>query len=289
VARSGLLARLADAGLTGFPLDHRAATRGGLATIAGAAAAFVAVGTVLSSQLAIGIQWSVPDNRGVTLALALMSGALTACAVLALLAVVPVAWTAISAAAHGAGRELRRPAALILAGALILVVGGRHFGNGWPGTGGHWWAAHGLVPSGVAAFGWATTMSITSYWAHPTVLATFPLAELVWMVLSPAAAACLITGAAQLLRRIELSPRAFRYETWLAGVAGAGMTVFLGGALCWLAAAGEGPQRLLRAGTIDVAGLAVLAIALAAAALATVRARAVLAGRRSVARATADQ
>jgi|GEM_PF-497243 len=281
VARSGLLARLAGAGLTSYPLEPAAAARAGLATMACVAAAFLAVGTAMNSQLAIGFQWSDPGNHDVTLALALMSGALVIFAVLALLAAVPVAWTAICAAVRGNGRQFGRPALLIAAGALILVVGGRHFGNGWPGTGGHWWAAHGLVPSGVAAFGWATTMSITSYWAHPAMLAAFPLAERVWMVLSPAAAACLITGATQLLRRTELSPRVFRYETWLAGVAAASMAAFLGGALCWVTAGGAGPQRLFHVGTIDVAGLAVLAITLVAGWQAAHRARA--AGRAALA------
>ena len=35
-------------------------------------------------------------------------------------------------------------------------------------------------------FGWASTLSVTSYWAHPAALASSPPAELAWMVLSPA-------------------------------------------------------------------------------------------------------
>lgn len=273
VARSGLLARLASAGLAGHALDRAAAARAGLATIACSAAAFLAVGTAMNSQLAIGVQWSVPDNHDVTVAMALMSGALLAFAVLALLAAVPVAWAATVACASGRARALRWPVLLIAAGAVILVVGGRHFGNGWPGTGGNWWAAHGLVPSGVVAFGWATTMSISSYWAHPAMLAAFPVAERIWMVLSPVAAAGLMTGVVQLLRRAELSPRTIRYEMWLSGIAGVGMAAFLGGAMCWVAAAGAGSQRLFHPGIIDLAGLAVLVIALATGAQAAQRAR----------------
>ena len=74
------------------------------------------------------------------------------------------------------------PAALVLTCAVIMFVGGRHFGNGWPGTGGH---RPGLVPGGIAAFSWASTLSVSSYWAHPGALAGFPAAELAWMAASP--------------------------------------------------------------------------------------------------------
>jgi len=124
-------------------------------------------------------------------------------------------------------------------------------------------------------------MSVSSFWAHPAMLAAFPAAERAWMVLSPAAAACLVTGVAQLVRRTELSARAIRYEMWLAGVAGAGMVAFLSGALCWVTAGVAGPQRLFHAGTVDLAGLAVLVVALATGAQAAQQARA--AGRATLA------
>jgi hypothetical protein len=266
VARSGLLARLASAGLARYPADPAAAARASLSALACSVAAFGAVGTAMSSQLVIGLQWSRPDRHHVTAITAVMSGALLAFAVLALLAAIPVIRAAIGACAAGAGRRMRWPALLAATGALILVVGGRHFGNGWPGTGGHWWAAHGLVPSGVAAFGWATTMSITSYWAHPAMLAAFPLAERAWLVLSPVAAASLIGGVAVLLRRTELSPRVIRYEIWLAAAASGGMFAFLAGAMWWVVTDAAGRTGLAHAGVIDRAGLAVLVIALATAA-----------------------
>lgn len=263
LARSGLLARLSCAGLTSYPLDRPAATRAGLATLACSIAAFLTVGTAELSQLGIGLQWAAPDLRGVTQAMALMSVALLAFAGLALLAAVPVGWAAIRACVRGRGRELLRPALLIAAGALILIVGGRHFGNGWPGTGGgRWWPVHSLVPAGVAAFGWAITMWFTSYWAHPAALAVFPSGQLAWIVLSPAALLALMTGTAQLLRRLELSPRTLRYAIWLGRAAGAGMAVFLGGALCWVAAADTAPQPLFHFGATNLAGLVVIATAL---------------------------
>ena len=265
VARSGLLARLAGAGLTSHPpepTDPALAARASLATLACALAAFLTFATAMWAQLTIGWQWAPPAARPTTVAMVVMSAAMLALAVLAVTAAIPVGWTALVAAHRGRGRRLRAPALLIASGAAVLVVGGRHFGNGWPGTGGHWWPHQGLIPSGVAAFGWACTLSVTSYWAHPAALASFPAAELAWMVLSPAAICCLVIGTARLVRRLELSTRVLRYEAWVASAAALGMAAFVSGALCWVTEGGPGPQGLFHTGAIDAAGLAVMVIAL---------------------------
>lgn len=272
VVATGLRARLASAGLAGHPFDPATAARAALVTLACAVAACGVIGAAMWSQLAIGLQWSVPGNRGITQAMDLMSAALLLFGVLALLAAIPPAWAAVAAVVRGHGRPFLAPAALVAAGAAVLVIGGRHFGNGWPGTGGHLLTQQSLVPGGIAAFGWAATMWITSYWAHPAALAAFPVAQLAWMALSPAAAGCLVTGAAALLRRVDLSPRAFRYEMWLARFAWTGMAAFLSGALCWLWSGSRGGASLFRAGAIDKAGLIVLVLALTAGAAATRRA-----------------
>ncbi len=142
-----------------------------------------------------------------------------------------------------------RPAALVLAGAAILVVGSRHFGNGWPGTGGHPWAHQGLVPGGVAAFAWASTLSVSSYWAHPGALAAFPAAELAWMALSPLAMAGLAWSgrprsfAGPSSRRGVL---ALRGPAWCRGVRV--MAVFLGGCGAWVVDGGPGPRNLFHPG-----------------------------------------
>ena len=135
--------------------------------------------------------------------------------------------------------------------------------NGWPGTGGHPWPQRGLVPGGVAAFGWAATLSVTSYWAHPAALLAFPAAELAWMVISPAALAGLAAGLASLVRRLDLPPRVLRYQARLGLLAAAGMAVFLAAAASWVLAGQPGPGNLFRPGAIDVAALAVMALALA--------------------------
>ena len=126
------------------------------------------------------------------------------------------------------------PALFLVAGTAVLVIGGRHFGNGWPGTGGHPWAHQGLVPGGVAAFMWASTLWVSAYWAHPGSLALFPAAELAWMAVSPVAIVFLVTGAAQTIRRAGLSARTLRYEAFLARAAAFGMFAFLIGACTWV-------------------------------------------------------
>jgi len=270
VIRGGLVARLADAGLCGCALQAtgrapelaRAQARAGLASLACCAAVFLGIGGAIWSQLVIGWQWSAPHTAGTAAATFVMTGTVLVLAALALIAALPVAWTVATRLARGQARGLAVPSALFLAGLAIMIVGGRHFGNGWPGTGGHPWARTSLVPGGVAAFSWASTLSVSSFWAHPAALAAFPAAELTWMALSPLALACLVAGAATAVRRTELSPALLRFEGRL-GVAACGtMAVFLGGGCAWLAGRTAPPGSLFRPGAIDAAGLAVMALAL---------------------------
>ena len=266
VIRGGIVARLTEAGLCGFAPDgaERAGrrARASLASLACCAAVFLGFGTAMWSQLAIGWQWSAPDTAA-AVATVVMSVAMLALAVLALLAALPVAWVVAARIARGGVRDLFGPSALFLAGLTVMVVGSRHFGNGWPGTGGHPWTHPGPVPGGVAAFSWASTLSVSSFWAHPAALAAFPAAELTWMALSPLALAGLVTGAAAVVRRTELSPAALRFETRLARAACLTMAVFLGAGCVWIADRAPRPGSLFHPGAIDVAGLAVMALALA--------------------------
>src|SRR5260370_33674385 len=103
------------------------------------------------------------------------------------------------------------------------------------------------------------------------------------MLASRARAGCVLPGTVKLLRRVELSPRAFRYQTRVANLAWAGLAAFLGGALSWLLSAGGGSAPLFRAGAIDPARVAVLALAVLTGAVAlrhAPRGRRSLAGRR---------
>jgi hypothetical protein len=99
-----------------------------------------------------------------------------------------------------------------------------------------------------------------------------------WQWSAPAAAGVTVTGAAAVVRRAGrspavlspavlspavLSPAVLRFETWLARAACAAMATFLAGACAWMLA--RAPGAMFRPGLIDVAGLVVLALALAVA------------------------
>ena len=152
VIRGGIVARLGDAGLCDagrathprFPPPGNHRTSASLASLGCCAAVFAGVGGAMWSQLTTGWQWSAPRTAGVTVAMLAMSAAMLVLVALALLAVLPVAWRVAAGRAPG----LRGPSALFLAGLVVVVVGGRHFGNGWPGTGGHPWPTRAWCPAG---------------------------------------------------------------------------------------------------------------------------------------------
>jgi hypothetical protein len=273
VARSGLLARLSSAGLGGRVLEPFDQMRASLVSLGCAAAVFLVFGTAIWSQLTIGWQWSEPDATGTRAAMVVMTGAMVLLSSLVLLAALPVAWTVLTRCARRQGHRLVWPSALFLSGGALLVVGSRHFANGWPGTGGHPWAHQGLVPGGVSAFAWASTLSISSYWAHPGALRSFPATEVAWMAVSPIAMTCLVVGAAKVVRRLDLSPGVLRYEARLSGAATLGMLAFLGGCGSWVVDGGPGPRNLFHSGDIDVAGLVMMTVALTIARRANGRAR----------------
>lgn len=250
VMASGLVARLSDAGMSGGLLDGPAQARASLAALIGSLAAFLALGVSMWAQLTIGWQWSAPDAP-TAIAVVAMTGAVVVLAALAVSAAAPVIWTVLGAYRRRQAQGLGRPLLLIALGLGIVVVGSRHFGNGWPGTGGHPWAHQGLVPGGVAAFSWASTLSVTSYWAHPDALSTFPLTEVAWMIASPLAMATVAVGCAKTVRRAHLSAGVLRAELVLGQVAIATMVLFVFAAGLWMLSGGPGPEGLFTTGAID--------------------------------------
>jgi hypothetical protein len=271
VARGGVLARLTGAGLTSHELEPSEQIRAGLATAVCSLAAFLAFGVAMWSQLTVGWEWAPPSATATRVGMVAMSAAALLLAVLVALAVPPLAVATARVIARGQARRLRGALLLAVAGAVVLALGSHHFQNAWPGTGGHSWAQQGLVPGGVAAFSWAATLSVSSYWAHPAALSAFPAAEIAWMAVSPLALIALVAGVAGIMRRLDWSPRVLRYEAWLVSAAAVAMTVFLAGGCCWVLAEGSRPG-LFHAGAIDVASLAVMMLALSVARRATGRA-----------------
>jgi len=267
VVRSGIVARLTLVGLAGAPVpgsaaaDPRRQVRVSLGTLGGALAVCLAFGAAMWSQLTIAWEWTArPDAMPPTMrATLVMSAAMLTFLAVAALAVLPVLYAVV----RNFSRRLAGPALVLLAAVAVLAVGGHHFGNGWPGTGGHGedGSIFPVIPAGLQAFAWALSLSVTSFWAHPAALMAMPGGERYWMADSPIALGAATVAAAMLLRRVELPPRLLAYETSLAAVATAVMGVFLGGCAYWVYA-GRSPG-LVHAGLIDIGGAAVLAIALA--------------------------
>jgi hypothetical protein len=290
VARGGLVARLTAAGLAGCPLPAPGSgvvtpqaryrqVSASLGSLGGALAVFLTVAAALWSELVIYRQVSPRLASTALLATGVISVAMLALLALAVLAVLPVLATLVIRflTAGWAGRgALAKPAAVLLGCVTFLFIGGRHFGNGWPGTGGH----GSFVPAGLAAFEWATSLSVSAYWAHPaSFFAQFPRAEVYWMATSPLALAASVTAAAVLVRRAGLSPRVLAFEVRLAAVACAVMVAVLGAAASWVATSGgnrlasTGTVPPFHAGLIDLACTAVLAAVLPVAAQAARMAR----------------
>jgi hypothetical protein len=262
VVRTGLLARLASTGLAGGTLEPEQQIRSSLAAIGCALIAFLTFGVAIWSQLTIGWQWSAPAAPATKTAMLVMSAVILVFAVLALLTAIPLVCSLCRAFAQGRGTGLEALVIAVFLGSVVLVVGSIHFGHGWPGTGGHPWAGRDVVPDAVARFCWAATLWITSYWAHPGALASFPPSEIAWMVASPVALLAVLVGAAKMLRRLSLSPRVLRYESWLGTAAALAMAAFLAGASSWIISGGPAPRGLFRVGAIDSVGVVVMAAAL---------------------------
>jgi hypothetical protein len=314
VARGGLVARLTAAGLAGRPLPAPGSgvvtpqvryrqVSASLGSLGGALAVFFTAAAALWSELVIYRQAlprsplpspaapaaqgaHLPPASTALLATDVISAAMLALLALAVLAALPVLATLAvrfrsagqpGRPGHPARRALAIPAAGLLAGVTFLFIGGRHFGNGWPGTGGH----GSFVPAGLAAFEWATSLSVSAYWAHPApFFAQFPRPEVYWMATSPLALAASVAAAVVLVRRAALSPRVLALEVRLATGACAVMAVVLGAAAWWVAtsgghqAAASGALRPpFHAGLIDVACTGILAAALPVAARAARLAR----------------
>jgi hypothetical protein len=257
LAVSGLLARCTAAGLTSHQLSPAEQIRSGLATLGCALSALFVFGLFILAQLAMGWQWAATGSRAAAAATVVMAVAAGILGLLALAAAAPVGWLVIGAVVRDRDR-LRWPAALAALCAVLVVSGARHFENGWPGTGGAG-VEHGLVPGGLAAFGWASTLSVSAYWAHPGLWAMFPAAEMTWMVLSPLAWMGLVAGCVMVVRRLEGTRRLLRYLAAVGAAAVAVAVAFLAGAATWVLARGSGQAAAFRPGVIDTVSLLIMA------------------------------
>jgi hypothetical protein len=264
IIASGLLARCTVLGLTRHELPAARQIQAGIATLCCALAALLTFGVAMLAQLATGWQWMSPRSTSAAAGTIVMAVAVGGLVLIGLAAALPVTWCAAVAVSRHRGSGLARPACLALACAVALAIGTRHFQNSWPGTGGTG-ALHGLVPAGLAAFGWASTLSVSSFWAHPALLAIFPAAELAWMILSPVAVLGLVAGLVTIVRRLSLPGGLLRYLARLAVAASAAAVGLLAGAASWVLGNGPGQAGLFRPGLINSAELLIMTVALAVA------------------------
>ena len=258
IARGGVVARLAVAGVGGQPLDRRDQPGRCLVTLGAAVSCFLVLAIALWAQLTIGWQWARPSTVPTELAMVIMTVSVVLVAALFLAAAAPILVLALAATARGQGRSLLRPVLVVAVGLTLLIVGSHHFANGWPGTGGHPWTHQGMVPGGVAAYAWASTLFVTSYWLHPAALAHFPGPELGYMLLSPLVTLSVIVGSSKIVHRLVLSPGVLRFERRLGVMVALAMSLFLTGAALWVVDGGPGPRNLFHIGAIDIIELLLL-------------------------------
>jgi hypothetical protein len=277
VAVNAGVARLRCAGLVGPEPFGEAQARSGLATVLVAVSFFLLFGFSMLTQIIVGWRWEPPSGLSITIALILMAASTAVLSALAGAALLPVLWTIVRQVASGQASAIRRPLVVAAAGAAVIVVGARHFEVGWPGSGGHPWAYHAVLPAGPASFVWAATLSVTSYWVHPSALRSFPPIELAWMAFSPPALLGTVVGSVKVVRRIDLADNVLRYESRLADAAVVMTGVFSAGAICWVT--GRDPSvhgGLYQVGVVDVVELFVMLAAVALGLRATHRTRSAL-------------
>lgn len=267
VAAGGIMARLADAGLAGVTTNRSDQPERSLVTFGCSIAVFLAFAASIWSQLNIARKWSEPATPATHTAIVMMTVALFSCLALTALGAAPILWHAAVAVSRRRGPELRKPALLFLAGTAMLIAGGLHFRSGWGGSGTHPWTHQAMGPGGAIAFMWASTLAVSAYWAHPSVLASFPLSEITWMAVSPMALIATATGAAKIVRRLEIPVRLLRFTNYIARAISVSLGLFVFGTLTWLLDGGTGPSNLFQAGTVDQIGLAVMTSTLGLAAL----------------------
>ena len=264
VVASGARTRLRGGGITHELRDPVEQAQRGLAVFFAAGSTFFVFGAALWTQVAVGWRWAPPSGSATGAGMVLMCSAAVLTGVLMTLALAPLVWAWLRTIVGGDRRSLSVPALLVVSSGTVLIAGSRHFQRGWPGSGGHPWAYHGLVPAGLGAFVWSLTRGVSTYWVHPGSLASFSGSELAWMAISPVAITTAIIGVTLTALRLQLSTAMWRFGVRLARVAPGGMGVFLAGASAWVFAdKSPGPTGIYRVGLIDFIGLAIMSGALA--------------------------
>ena len=260
VAFGAIMARVASLGLSGTTVDPSDQPRRSLATLSGVLAIFLTFALSIWSHLSAAQRWGTPATNATHTAINLMTVAVTICAGAVLVGAILIAWAATRAVACRCTPRLRTAVLMFVTGAAILIAGSIAFHTGWSGSGNH--SQQSMGPSGPAGLAWASTLAISAYWAHPTILLSLPASEIAWMVISAVALVLASVGATKTVRQLELSSRLLRFITRTGQLAVAGLGLFVFGTLIWLVDGGPGPARLFQAGAVDQVGMVVMSVAL---------------------------
>jgi hypothetical protein len=253
-------ARLAALGLCGTTVEPSHQPRRSLATLGCALAVFLTVALSMWSHLTIAWRSAAPATTATHTAIVVMSAALTISLVAIVVGSLPIAGAAIRSAGRSEPR-VRAPALLFLTATAALIGGALAFHHGWSSSA-HSWSQDSAGPGGPASFIWVSTLTVSAYWAHPTILVALPFSEVAWMAVSPALLTLSVVGAAKTVRRLDLSARTVHLVTLTARLAIGGLALFLVGTSIWLVAGGPGPARLFQAGSVDRVGLVVMSVTL---------------------------
>jgi hypothetical protein len=276
LAISGARARLSGVGLGGGVLCQPQAA---LAVVCCAMVGFLGCGMSLWSQLVIGSSWSSGGGTAVTAGVVTMSVGVTVLGIMVLLAAAPVVVEVLRAVRRRTARPLLGPTLLVGVGVAVLLIGAHQLQAGWPGAGGHPWRLQRWAPGGIASWGWAETLAITTYWAHPASLLALPVPQLAWTLTSPVVLGASLAGAVRLVRRVDLPAPVLAYEARLGEAAGVVMLGFLGAAGWWVLGSQAGTDEVFRAGSLDLVLVAGMAAALWVAAAAAPQIARTTAGR----------
>ena len=220
------------------------ATRLGAGGVGAAVAVFAAAATSIWTQLASGVAAGGPDSSAVILGLATLSLCGLAIAAATAIGVFALARAIAHSVRRGGGRRLIRPGALAGFGAAAFVAGVAHL------------SSHSHVSAPPARWTWAATESISTYWIHPGRLFALPTSEVAWMLASPVAAIACLRGLRGLVALTGLRDD----RRLLRRLSVAVMFPALVTAATWVVGSQHDPNAHLRAGSLDLALVAAMAI-----------------------------